>query len=189
MELIETPESINERLLSEFGKEFNGWPKYRLVFSDDQFEKRWTQHSRDGFELLHPEVRELPKYRQFIHQKYILERLVPVPNGSDLVEKISYEPAWVFMDKDGNYLPPIFDACKFVVDSIQAKMGEKGHKKYSDPDTPDERKAKEIAKVSEQLFGDETHEGDALHHGFGVTDFNQKIELPQTVENSGENNG
>lgn len=184
MELTETLETINEKLLKEYGREFNGWPKFRLVFSEDQYEKRWTQHSREGLELTYPEVRELPKYKQYIHEKYILERLVPVPEGSDLIEKISYEPAWVFMDKNGNYLPPRWDACQFIVEAIYAQMDKKGRfKTYTNTETSEERRIKEIAKMEEQLFGDETNIGDALTHGSGVTDFNQKTKLP-TVEKS-----
>jgi len=78
MELRETIESINEKLLEEYGTEFGNASKFRIVFSEDQYEKRWTDRTDDGFELIHPEVRLLPKYKQYIRDKYILERLVPV---------------------------------------------------------------------------------------------------------------
>lgn len=182
MELTETVESINTRLVEEFGYEFGNQPRFRLVFSEDQYEKRWTNYTDEGFELINPEVRELPKYKQFISEKWILERLVPVAQPSDLIEQISYEPAWVFMDSNGNYLPPYYEGCKFVIEAIMTKMGQKGHTRYSDPTTAAERRQAEIAKVSEELFGDETKEGDALQYGYGVTDFNQKVELPSGKE-------
>ncbi len=123
MELRESIESINEKLLIEFGTEFGDTPRFRVVFSEDQYEKRWTEFTDEGFELLHPEVRLLPKYKQFIREKYILERLVPVVGETDLLTKISYEPAWVFQDKNGNYLPPFFEGCRYVIDSMYQAIG------------------------------------------------------------------
>src|SRR5260221_14756711 len=127
MELREQIENINKKLLEEFGKEFNGEPRFRVVFSDDQYEKRLTDFTDEGFQLLQPEVRLLPKYKQHIREKYILERLVPVPEGveTDLVEKVSYEPAWVFQDKNGNYLPPFFEGCKLIIESLLTAIGRK----------------------------------------------------------------
>lgn len=171
MELRETIESINEKLLREYGVELQvgNLPRFRVVFSDDQYEKRWTNYSAEGFELQQPEVRELPKYRQYIHSKYVLERLLPVMGETDLVEKVSYEPAWVFQDKDGNYLPPFFEGCRLVIESLFSAIDKKGaFAKYKDKNvSPEERRA-EIEKVEKELFGNETPIGDALRDGSGV---------------------
>jgi hypothetical protein len=170
MELRETIENINKKLKEEFGYELDGRPRFRVVFSDDQFEKRWIQFTDEGFPLLEPEVRELPKYRQFIQQKYILERLVPVIGETDLTEKMSYEPCWVFQDKNQNYLPPFYDGCKLVIDSMYMKMGRKdGFAKYKDPNITEEARLAHIEKVEKELFGNETNVGDALAYGSGVT--------------------
>lgn len=169
MELIESIESINENLISDFGTFSDGRPNFRVVFSDDQYEKRWTDRTDEGFQLLQPEVRLLPKYKQFIHQKYILERLVPAGPGTDLVEKTTYEPAWVFQDANQNYLPPRFDMCKFVVDSIMAAMDKAGtHPKYRDPDIDPQVRKKRVEDMEKELFGNETPAGDALAYGSGV---------------------
>jgi len=169
MELREPIEDINKKLLSEFGRELDGRPRFRVVFSDDIYEKRMTDRTADGFSLLIPEVRVLPKYKQWIKAKYILERLVPVVGETDLVEKTSYEPAWVFQDKNGNYLPPFFDGCKLVIDSLMEKMGHVGHVKYKDKNVSKEERLAEIKRVEDQLFGNETDVGDALAYGTGVT--------------------
>lgn len=178
MYLIETVESINKQLLTAFGREFNGWPKFRVVWSEDQYEKRWTTHTNEGWPLLHPEVRELPKYKQYIHQKYVLERLVPVTGTTDLTENISYEPAWVFQHKtDGTYLPPRFDACKFVIEAIYSQIDKAGqHRKFIDPETTAEGRHNAINEVVEMLTGDESSVGDAISHGYGIT----VPEMPKT---------
>lgn len=169
MELIESIEDINKWLLREYGREDDGRARFRVVFSEGITEKRWIQHTDEGFELLSPEVREVPKYNQF-KDVYILERLVPVGPESDLTEKISYEPAWVFYGPNDEPLPPRFAACKFIADSMYAAMnGEKTPRNYQDPDaTPEQREAK-LQEVMKQLFGNETAVGDALAHGYGVT--------------------
>ncbi len=170
MELREEIEFINKRLLDEFGKESNNEPRFRVVFSDDQYEKRLTDFTDEGFELIHPEVRLLPKYKQWVREKYILERLVPVVGETDLTTKVSYEPAWVFQDKHGNYLPPFFDGCKHVIESMYAAIGRKDtFTKYKDKNISAEEKAAELKKVEDQLFGNETIVGDHLAYGTGVS--------------------
>lgn len=170
MELRESIESINEQLVRDFGNEFNGQPRFRVVWSDDQFEKRWTDYTDEGFQLLSPEVRLLPKYRQTHPHKFILERLVPIIGDTDLTSRISYEPCWTFEDSNGDYLPPRFDACKFIIDSIFAAMNKAGtHAKYRDPsESPGNREAK-LKVMEAELFGNETPVGDALAYGMGVT--------------------
>lgn len=169
MELREEIEDINKRLLDEFGTEFGNAPRFRVVFSDDQYEKRWTDRTDEGFELLQPEVRLLPKYKQYIREKYVLERLIPVVGETDLVTKVSYEPAWVFQDNNGNYLPPRFDACKHIIEAMFQAIGRAGtFTKYKDPDIDPEHRKAELKKVEEQLFGNETDLTDNLHYGSGI---------------------
>ena len=169
MELIESIERINELLIKEFGREFNNWPRFRIVFSEDQFEKRMTDCTDDGFPLLYPEVRLLPKYKQYVKQKYILERLIPIKGETDLTTNISYEPAWVFQDSEGNYLPPLFDACKFIIEAIYSQIEAAGNfTRYKDKNiSPEERDIK-LKDMEDTLFGNETPVGDALRHKYGV---------------------
>jgi len=170
MELTEPIEQINQRLIDEFGLETDGRPRFRVVFSEDQFEKRLTSFTDEGLELLFPEVRELPKYRQYIHAKYLMERLVPVLGETDLVTKTSYECAWVFQDKIGNYLPPRFDACKFVAEALFSAISKAGnHTKYKDPNISAEARDAELNNMIDMLFGNETATGDALAYGSGVS--------------------
>ena len=131
-----------------------------------------------------PEVRELPKYKQWVSQKYILERLVPVIGDSDLTHNVSYEPAWVFQDKNGNYLPPWFDGCKFVVEAVYSQVNKSGtHAKYKDPDATEEQRLAKIDKMEKELFGNETEAGDHLAYGTGIVNpFEKKTSAVDSVE-------
>lgn len=186
MELRESIKSINKKLLQEYGTELScgSQPRFRVVFSEDQYEKRWTSFTDEGFELLEPEVRTLPKYKQWIKEKYILERLVPIVGETDLTTKVSYEPAWVFQDKHGNYLPPFFEGCKFIIEAMFAAIGKANtHVKYKDKNLSVEEQKAEIDKVERELFGNETDVGDALSYGSGVSLSmpSKKVEISKLV--------
>ena len=169
MELREKIEDINTKLVEEFGKELDGRPRFRVVFSEDQYEKRLTGYTDEGFELPQPEVRRLPKYKQWVHQKYILEHLIPLPESSELVEKMDYEPIWTFQDKHCNYLPPFFDGCKFVIESMLMAMGRRDtFVRYRDKNVSKEEHEAHIKKVEDELFGNETDLCDDLHYGSGI---------------------
>lgn len=170
MELTESIESINNQLIELFGIDtVTGDPIWRVVFSEDQFEKRYgeyTDYTSSGLYLSTVrEVREVPKYRQWIREKYVLERLVVIPL-TDMPElpttKISYEPIFVFEGINDNYLPPKLDVAKFVIDSIYAaQYGTKNLARYKDPETDQEAhleiRKKEIEGIMEYLYGDESN--------------------------------
>jgi hypothetical protein len=162
MELTENIESINRQLVDLFGVDtVTGQPMYRVVFSEDEYEMRKTDRTKDGFILLTPTFVRAPKYSQWIHAKYILESLVGVPDihQDEILTKTSYEPLWVFEDDNGNALPPVIQACKFVVDIVRAATGKKSLAKYVDEEAknPEEEREKRINLLSEQLFGDESN--------------------------------
>lgn len=162
METSERIESINRQLRSQFGIDTESRDSiFRVVWSEDQFEKRLTRVSPSGIELLSPIVCEMPKYRQWVKEKYVLERLVvvPVADTEELCEaKKSYEPLWVFRTDKGAYLPPRFDVCKIVIDTLYAALGKKSLAKYVDEEAknPVEAQEKRIKEYEEALFGDES---------------------------------
>jgi hypothetical protein len=162
-------ETINQYLRENYGIDSDdSEPIFRVVWSEDQFEKRETKFTDEGIELLFPEIRTLPKYRSYIKDSYILERRVLVPDES-LKElagiKKSYEPLWVFIGKDGNPVPPTILGCKFVIDAVYAAIGKRGMAKYKDPDAgltaeeAYEKKKVEVDKIEEELFGNESSLG------------------------------
>jgi len=169
MDLREPIERINEQLINEYGTDIaDNRPKYRLVWSDDQYENRITTHDDHGNELIRPEVRYLPKYKQYIRHRYILERLTVVLGETDLTEKVVYEVVWTFQDNQGKYLPPWFEACRHIIENILMNMGAKNYfAKYKDIMSKEEYIAG-IDRMEKELFGNETPVGDALAYGSGV---------------------
>lgn len=178
MELSEKVESINSQLADLFGIDtITGQPIWRVVFSEDQFEHRhgvYDDYTPSGiFIRTVEETRYVPKYRQWINSKYVLERLVLIPesNAGDLpATKLSYEPLFVFETNDGRPLPPRLDAAQFVINTVLAAQGKTSLARYKDPIagmTPEDQaamRAKEIDDLQKELFGNETDVGDALAH-------------------------
>lgn len=163
---------LNKRLVDHFGVSWDGRAAYRIVWSEDQFDKRLTDCTDAGVLLLVPEVRELPKYKQWIHDKYVLENLVAVPEYQQMeaAAKTSYEPLFVYEDKDGFPLPPKWEVTKFVIDNVLAAMGKSNLAKYKenlDKYTPEGRE-EYLKNLQDELFGNETNTTDALAYKEGV---------------------
>lgn len=173
MELSENVETINRQLVEHFGFDSDTRdPMWRVVISDHQYEKRETEWSPEGLHFVDPQVMELPKY-PWIKGRWILERLVLVPevNRRELLDKTkSYEVIWVFETQQGAYLPPKFEAAKFVIDTVYAAQGKRSMRKYIDEEAknPVEKREERIKNITTELFGNETDTGDALAHGEGV---------------------
>ena len=178
--LMENLEYINRKLIDEYGIDtVTGRPIFRVVWANDQLEKRLVEYLDSGLHLLHPEVKEVKKY-PYLKDLYVLERLVVVPdiNEKELpVSKLSYEPIWAYRDADGVPLPPIWTPTKFVVDTLYAAMGKSSLRKYIEPEseTTAEGLDERIVKLQEELFGNETDVGDALAYKEGIV-------VPQTYK-------
>jgi len=180
---------INSQLKDLYGLDIvTGLPIFKVIWSDDEMEHRHGTFDDfiPGTQILLrtvTETRHLPKYRQWIHGRHILERLVLVPEFQQHElpgAQISYEPLWVFRIGDDNetiegYLPPRLDACKFIIDSVLAAQavstmmltgGETRDRpslaRYKDPAAGKcteeiiAHKKKEIDGIVDELFGDET---------------------------------
>lgn len=171
MHIPEPIETLNTRLLEHFGRFENNDPNFRIVWSDDQTEKQLCETTKDGFFLLSPEIREVKKY-SWIHHKYILERVVPVPEFQIpiLGKKVSYEPIWVFEDPEGNPLPPHWDAIWILVTTLLDRATYKmAPEKIPDGEGNTLEEIEERAKKLEELiYGNETSVGDALATGSAV---------------------
>lgn len=177
--LNEPIEVLNERLVEYFGKDTNtNRPIWRIVWSDDQLEKQLLNYTPEGLELIHPQWYEVPRYKMIgVHSRYVLERYVIVPerHAHEMTVKLSYEPMWVFEDKNGFPLPPKWEACKHIIDTVYLAIGKEVKAKYRDPDSgksPKEligEEAERIKAIETDLFGNETPTGDALAHNEGVS--------------------
>ena len=171
MELAEPIESLNQQLRDLFGIDtVTGLSIWRIVWADDQKEKRKSKYTEAGIELLYPVVIQVPKYPH-ITERFILEKLEVLSEKSraELADgKISYEPKWTFESNAGAYLPPRLDVCQIVIHTMNfAQYGNKsGLAKYKDD--PDGDKLKSIERISQELFGNETVVTDALRYKEGV---------------------
>jgi|SRR5262245_31704513 len=155
-------QQINRDLMELFGIDSDGGGAiWRVSWSNDQYEKRLTDHTEKGVQLIHAEVRNMPKY-SWIKDRWILERLCLVPdvNVGDLPsERKSYECMWKFENAyTGEALPPNLQVAKFVVDTVYAAMGKSSMAKYVDEEAknPIESREKRINALQEELFGDES---------------------------------
>lgn len=178
---MESIETLNRRLVDEFGADSDtNQPMFRIVWANDQLEKRLTEYTEKGTALLYPIVMEMKKY-PYLKDTYVLEQLVVVPemNMKELpASKLSYEPIWAYRDGDDNPLPPIWPATKFVIDTLYAAMGKKGLAKYVDSEkntTPEGRELR-ISELAQELFGNETETGDAMKYG-------EAIVVPNSYDN------
>ena len=157
---------LNRQLKHQFGLDTDDMqPMWRVVWSDDQFERRLDKFTPSGIELLYPEYQTLPKY-QWIAGRWVLENRVLVPEVSQMELdglKKSYECIYAFPTKEGMPIVPSFAACKFLADAILAVKGKESMgAKYKHPlagltkEGVAHAKLEEIKKIEEELFGDES---------------------------------
>jgi hypothetical protein len=165
-----TLEQINEKLKNEYGFfQASEKPNWQLVWSEDEMEKRYgtfEDRTPEGYLIRKvKEVREVYKYRQWLRNKYILERILPNLGNPELLEKTSYEPVYVFENPFN--APPSWDAIKFGVEQTYRNAARVMGVKYKEEDYKAEDK-KRIDKIVEELYGDRTDVSDALAYREGI---------------------
>lgn len=172
---------INTRLEDYYGQ-LDNKPKWRVSWSDDQFETRYgdfEDRNKEGTLIrCVGEWRQLPKYRQYINPgRWLLERLMEMPSfTSKFATKLSYECLFAFkVDQIPNWV-----VVRAIVETVNKNMEQAGiYTKYKDPDRdPKEAEANKEARLQgleEALFGNETETGDALAYRQGVGFTTSKI--------------
>ncbi len=109
-------EEINKQLASKYGTDLTNRPNYRVVWSEDMTEKRFSTLETDR-----PAVIELPKY-SYARERFVLEKLMPEnnrPPDNEVPVWDGYEPIYIFEDSKNQYLPPLFDVCVTYIYFIQ----------------------------------------------------------------------
>jgi len=172
-------EFINGQLINHFGIDtISGLPIWRVSWAPSQFEKRfgtWEDYSENQIFLRRvTEVREMKKYPH-LREHYVLERLVLVPLEQQMElcgAKISFEPIHPFWDNNTAPLPPNWEVCKLIVDTIYFRIGKGSNPVYNDPDADGnnglEAKKQRVQKILDGLYGNETMVGDGLDKGNAV---------------------
>jgi hypothetical protein len=173
-----TLDQINNYLARDYGYFDGHTPHWRVVYSDDQFEKRLTEYTKEGLELLVPQVVEVPKYKQYIQDKYILERALGIPEfvETDLVSKWSYEPVHTFgigKNEIVEFADDFYEAIRFIIHTVYSASAGYLGVKYKNPEDVDPKDAPEayklrIKRLQDELFPDETETGDALRYREGI---------------------
>ncbi len=174
-------ESINAQLVDSFGSDtLSGMPIWRVSWAPSQFEKRygtWEDYGQGGIFLRRvTEMREMCKYPH-LQEHYVLERLVLVPPHQQVElcgARISYEPIHPFWNNKMEPLPPNWEVCQIIVQTIYFRLG-KGPDPtamYDDPEADGnnglEAKKVRVAKILNSLYGNDTAVSDALTYGTGV---------------------
>lgn len=180
MEHIDT---INKRLRDFYGVQIdNNNAKFRIVWSDEQFETRFgifDNVSKAGIFLGTYEGYKFVRKYPYLPEQWVLERLVNVPPGTDLIVKQSYEPIWGFGKNDPR---ECWDAVKILIDTVLENVfrgKESKLPKYKEsPDTWNTKEAtrERVAKLRKVLFEeDNTPLADSLHFGEGIAVPNKKF--------------
>lgn len=117
------------KVIKNYGLNQYGDPIFRVVFSDDQVEKRkgtFNEYYGQIFVRTTIDIKEVQKY-QWIKRKWILERWAPgsISYHPDLVTDKDgvYICVYIFQDKDGNYLPPLLKVCEIVIKQLLNPRG------------------------------------------------------------------
>lgn len=169
---MESINTINQRLRDEYGLFDDGNPRFRVVWSDDQYEVRFGTYEKvteSGIYLGTEEgFKYVPKYNYLPHQ-FVLERATGVPEGTkELTTKISYEPMWGFGELREIPWPRI----KVIVDVIvEFTYRGKRPAKYTDLGLDSnslEAKRERVNELRQALFGDDHSIVDALRYREGV---------------------
>lgn len=117
-------ESINEKLELYYGHELDMRPRYRVVWSTQQFEKRAGTFNEFYGTIFLREfigIKEVPKY-PYDPDRWVVEKLFYLPNKEIIAEKPgSYEPIYVLKDGAGGYLPLNWKVVDMVVNFAEKK--------------------------------------------------------------------
>ena len=149
---------IIDTWLKKQGKTPVGDPIFRMIWSTTATEVRhgtFNEFSGTLFVRQVTETRETRKYN-YIHDRWILEKWIP-PEKS-LIRELplsyqgSYEPIFVFEDKDGNFLEPNIKVVEFIIDHLRNVESLTTMERRSELKTQDELSLNsEIAQFMEQI--------------------------------------
>ncbi len=173
MEVLDT---INKRLGDIYGRFESNEQNYRVVWTKDQLEKRFgtfDKISENGL-FLGTETcwKEVPKYN-YIPPQWVLEKLVPVPAGSDIDVKVSYEPLWGFgLDPFGIPLPYKWEVIEIVITTLHQNLARQNGVAYEEMpflETEHPEAIKARIDVMEEMLFEKSRIGDRLTIGEGVS--------------------
>ena len=117
---------LNEQLYLTFGRSLAGWPRFRIVFSDGEIERRKGNfdvfdNSGNYVRTEYNTIKDVLKYavhrEKFILERYVLEQYgewPPQPPPRDVLNYNGYEPFYVFQWVEQRPVPP-YEALDFII--------------------------------------------------------------------------
>ena len=167
---------MNEKLRTLYGvHEETSKPRFRVVHSDDQLEKRFgTFEVFNGDIYLRTEVnviREVPKYPYYWNNQWIVERLEPNTLPDVYEGDFVYNSLWSFPEG----LPLDWEPVEFVVkkalDILPVEIAEKFKKLPQNKQEMEYEEKQRLASESKRILNmlDGTALQSQLHHGEAVS--------------------
>lgn len=146
---------INKKLKIYGSNEYSN-PIFRVVFSDDQTEKRFgTYHDYHGKIYVRTvrEIREVKKY-PWIKGKWILERWasgeLAFHPSLENDKNGAYICVYTFQDINGNYLPPLYKVCEVIIQHLLHPR-DKSKALAEDKEIEDKQEKLEVDKIENEL--------------------------------------
>ena len=172
---MEEVKIIKKMLAETYGKNDDGRSKFRLIWSEseDGLEKRrGTVQVYYGSIFIREEsgVHELRKMN-YVRDRWVLERLMYNGSGEIVADTHeTYEPFYVFQDKDGEYLKPLWIVCQLLCDQWLENVEGKRTLRTEKMDRDEDKKtfAKEVLKFEEYLEGELSYTASMLANKEGV---------------------
>jgi len=169
-------EVLNERLVRYYGNEkHTGLPKYRLVRSETQTEKRYGSYDvvtqETGIWLGTKQgLVEIKKY-WYMSPCWLLERVEINTNRKDTIhEKYTYEPLFPFLDKEDKPLDLNWRVLEFFLDRL-----EKAEKRFLNEADHLAQEEKRLEEESNKVFA-ELDKPDPIHE---LPTFNTSTLIPK----------
>lgn len=167
---MDSLEVINERLALYYGSELDGRPRYRVVWSTTEIERRFGEFNEFYGSIFLRKcvgIQDVKKY-PFDQDRWILEKLFYIKNPEIISEKPgSYEPLLILKDRFGGYLPLAWKAVDLAVKFAEEKpMGIK----LTDKDW-NEQERKDIEQEADYFQNILDNEGRSPLFAFENTNF------------------
>jgi len=164
---------INKWLKGQYGSDLLNRPIFRIVWSEDELEKRaGTFEDFYGSILCRTwkGVRECKKYGAATYkERFILEKLIFGIDNQEIwgeTKNGTYEPVWVFRGPGDTYQVPTLKATEFV---LRMLLGDKEKRTQKDVDYDEAQSLQEdIETAYEALGGPEGDISSHLRTGSGI---------------------
>jgi hypothetical protein len=145
-------QEINIKLKEVYGTTLDGHPKFRVVWSDEEVEKRQGEFEvwyGPLFVRKESGIKEFKKY-SYISEKWILE-FYTKSNNPELLTSFSYEPLYTFQGPNEEYLPLNWDVCSIVINSVLNRKERAPMTNREEENAEREEKEQRVKRLSNRL--------------------------------------